>query len=71
MSALLEEQPKYREVMIVKVDWDKHGKGDIVRDLKVPRRSTLVMFNGGKEVGRVVARVDKASIGALFEATVS
>ncbi len=52
----------------MRVDWDTHGDGDIVKELNIPRRSTLVMFNKGKEVGRVVAQTSSAAIEALFKA---
>ena len=52
----------------MRVDWDEHRGGDLVRELDVPRRSTLVMFSGGREVGRVVARTSRKDIEALFHA---
>ena len=67
MSALL-KKPAYKAVTVMRVDWDKYGDADIARNLEVRRRSTLVMFSGGKEVGRVVADTDSASIEALFKA---
>ena len=68
MSALLDSNPAYREVTIMRVDWDTHRDGALVRELKIPRRSTLVMFSGGQEVGRVVAQTGRDSIEALFKA---
>jgi hypothetical protein len=67
VSALL-NKPAYKAVSVMRVDWDTHRDGDLVKKLEIPRRSTLVMFSGGKEVGRVVARTDSASIEALFKA---
>lgn len=66
MRALLDSNEKYREVTVFLVDWDKHRRSAVTKDLNVSRRSTLVMFRGGKEIGRVVARVDRDSIGSLF-----
>lgn len=68
MRALLDGNPAYRAVTVMRVDWDTHRDSELVRELRVPRRSTLVMFSRGGEVGRVVAQVDAQSIGALFEA---
>lgn len=68
MSALLDRNPAYRAVTMMRVDWDTHRDDEIVNSLDIPRRSTLVMFSGGKEIARVVARTDRASIEALFEA---
>jgi len=68
VRALLDQNPAYRAVTVMRVDWDSHRDADIVRELGVPRRSTLVMFRGGEEVGRVVARVSAEDIEPLFEA---
>jgi len=68
VRALLDSNPAYRAVTIMRVDWDTHRDGDLVRELKIPRRSTLVMFKGGQEVGRVVAQTSRQAIEALFKA---
>ena len=68
MSALIEANPDYAAVTVMRVEWDEHRGGELVRQLSIPRRSTLVMFKGGREVGRVVARTSRADIEALFEA---
>lgn len=71
MGALVDANDAYKAVTIVVVDWDKYSRAQVTRDLKVPRRSTLVAFKGGKEVGRVVARTDSQSISKLFDAALS
>ena len=68
MRALLDSRSEYRKVTIMRVDWDAHRDGDLAKQLKIPRRSTLVMFNEGKEVGRVVAQTSTSAIEALFKA---
>ena len=68
MRALIQSNPDYAAVTVMRVDWDDHRGGDIVRELEILRRSTLVMFKGGQEVGRVVAKTSREDIGALFEA---
>lgn len=68
MSALQKSNPAYLKVKIIRVDWDKFAQDAIVRELKVPSRSTLVMFSKGKEVGRVVAQTSSGAIEALFRA---
>ena len=68
MSALLDSKPEYKKVTIMRVDWDTYRDGDLVKELAIPRRSTLVMFNQGKEDGRVVAGTSTAAIDALFQA---
>ena len=68
MRALLDSKSEYQKVTVMRVDWDTHRDGDLVKELKIPRRSTLVMFNEGKEVGRVVAQTSTSAIEALFKA---
>ena len=70
MSALLDKDPAYKAVKIIKVDWDRFGRAAIVKQLRIPRRSTLVMFKGGKEVGRVVASTSMEDIEPLFKAAI-
>lgn len=50
----------------MRVDWDMHRDDAIVSDLKIPRRSTLVMFSKGEEVGRVVAQTSASAIEPMF-----
>lgn len=71
MRALMEANEKYRGVTLMRADWDMVAEDVIVKQYAVPRRSTLIMFRKGKEVGRVIARTDEVSIGALFEAAVA
>lgn len=68
MSALIKANPDYAAVTVMRVDWDTHRGSDLTRQLSVSRRSTLVMFKGGREVGRVVAKTGRADIDALFQA---
>ena len=68
MGALIDGNPEYRAVTVMRVDWDTHRNDDIVRELDVRRRSTLVMFSGGREVGRVIAQTGHGAIEALFKA---
>ena len=68
MSALIKANPDYAAVTVMRVEWDEHRGGDLVKQLSIPRRSTLVMFKGGQEIGRVVAKTGRADIEALFQA---
>lgn len=68
MRALIKNNPDYAAVTVMRVEWDEHRGGDLVKQLSIPRRSTLVMFKGGQEVGRVVAKTGKADIETLFQA---
>ena len=68
MGALIDGNPAYRAVTVMRVDWDRHSGSDIVRELGVRSRATLVMFSGGDEVGRVIAKTSRDDIEALFKA---
>lgn len=70
MSALLDSNPAYKAVQVMRVDWDQSRDDSIVKELKVPRRSTLIMFKQGKEVGRVVAQTSAQAIEPLFKKVV-
>lgn len=71
MSALIDGNPKYQNVTVMKVNWDDHKRDEIVSELGIRRRSTLVMFNEGKEVDRVIAQTSTQAIEALFAAVAS
>ncbi len=68
INALKGENPDYaKKVTFIDVDWDAHGKGALVNELNIPRRSTLVVLKGDKELGRIVAGTGKAEIKALMD----
>ena len=68
VASLLEENEDYANVTIIIADWDEQKRSDLVKDLRIPRRSTLVMFNEGEEIDRVIAQTSRASIENLFKA---
>ena len=68
ITALKQENPEYAaRITFVNVDWDAHGKGALAKELRIPRRSTLVVLKGDKELGRIVAQTGKAEIKALMD----
>ena len=71
MRALIDGNPAYQAVTVMKVDWDRFSGDAIVGELGVKNRATLVMFNGGEEVGRVIWETGSDAIEALFKAAVS
>ncbi len=71
MRALIDGNPEYRAVTVMKVDWDRFSGDPIVGELGVRGRSTLVMFSRGEEVGRVVGQTGAGAIEPLFKAAVS
>lgn len=72
IDALKKANPAYdANVVFIAVDWDQYGKSDLVRDMKIPRRSTLVAVKGDQELGRIVAGTSKSQIKALMDAALS
>ena len=57
----------YGTITVMRVDWDTYQTSQLVKDLNIPRRSTLVLLKGDKELGRVVAQTSEASIKGLLD----
>ncbi len=69
INALRDANPAYdAAITFYRVDWDDFGRGDFSTSLNVPRRSTLIMFRDGVEVGRIVAGTREGDIRALLDA---
>ena len=71
MRALIDSNPAYQAVTVVKVDWDRFSGDPIASELGVRGRATLVMFSKGEEVARVVGQTGAGAIEPLFKAAVS
>ena len=68
ISGLRDEDSKYDDAMtFIKVDWDTYKDHDITLFNSIPRRSTLIVLRGEKELGRVVAGTSVAQIKALMD----
>ena len=68
VSRLVEENPAYQQAMLfVRVDWDDYRKAAVTLDRNIPRRSTLLVLKGNRELGRIVAGTSKADIKALLD----
>jgi len=68
IRALRSENAAYDDaITFISIDWDRHSKAPISRSLRIPRRSTLVVLKGNKELGRIVAGTRKADIKALLD----
>ncbi|MDA5095042.1 thioredoxin family protein [Aliiroseovarius sp. KMU-50] len=68
INVLKSENPAYAaNITFVNVDWDKYGRSDLAKSLNIPRRSTLVVLKGDKELGRIVAGTGKDQIKALMD----
>lgn len=72
IDRLRAENPAYdRAITFITVDWDEHAQGKLARDLRIPRRSTLVVMKGRREIGRIVAGTRAADIKALLDAALA
>lgn len=67
INALKSENSAYKAITFVNVDWDNYGAGELSSWLNIPRRSTLVVLKGDKELGRVVAGTSKKVIKGLMD----
>ena len=68
INALKSENPDYEaRISFINVDWDTWGQGDLVTQLNIPRRSTLVVLRGQDELGRIVAGTARDEIKALMD----
>lgn len=72
IKSLKSNNPAYDQaITFIDVDWDEYGRSDLVKSLKIPRRSTLVVLKGDAELGRLVAQTSNASIKALMDTALS
>jgi len=67
INALREQGEPYKSMTMLAVDWDENRKSPLIGKYNVPRRSTLIMFKDGKEVGRIVAGTSTSEIQALID----
>jgi thiol-disulfide isomerase/thioredoxin len=67
IAGLRAENPAYEDIVFVRVDWDDFGRAPVARDRNIPRRSTLIVLKGDKELGRIVAGTSRADIKALMD----
>lgn len=68
IGELMQENPAYlKNVEFVRVDWDDFRKAEVTTSRQIPRRSTLLVLNGNKELGRIVAGTAKSNIKALMD----
>ncbi len=59
--------PKLQQVTRLRVDFDQQK--DVLKALKVLTQGTLIVFKGGKEVGRSTGDTSKDSLAALLQKT--
>ncbi|MBT4896299.1 MAG: thioredoxin family protein [Rhodobacteraceae bacterium] len=72
LARLLTENPAYDEkIEFVTIDYDQFGRGELAKELGIPRRSTLVVLHGNQELGRIVAGTSSKQIKALLDTALS
>lgn len=62
----MKDNPEYSKIRVIAVDWDLYRDDELVKDLRITGQGTLVMFNQGKEVERLVSQTAKDVIDAMF-----
>jgi thiol-disulfide isomerase/thioredoxin len=67
LDRLRANNPAYDAIPFVQVDWDAEEHGSLVRAMRVPRRSTLIVLKGDKELGRIIAETSEDKIAALLK----
>lgn len=68
IESLRKADPAYdKAITFVNVDWDQYGSHEVTTSRNVPRRSTLLLLKGDKELGRIVAGTGQSQIKALLD----
>jgi len=68
IDELRASNPAFDEkITFVKVDWDMFGSHEVTKSRNIPRRSTLILLRGDKELGRIIAGTSSDDIQALLE----
>lgn len=66
--APLSAEPRFSEFVRFKIDFD--GQKDLLRLFNVRVQSTLIVFKGRNETGRLIGETDPAAITALLESAI-
>lgn len=68
IEALKSENAAYDQtISFIDVDWDTYRNDSLTKSLNIPRRSTLVVLRGNKELGRIVAGTSRKDIKKLMD----
>lgn len=68
IDSLRSQDPNYdKNITFIAVDWDQYGDHTVTTSRNVPRRSTLLLLKGDKELGRIVAGTSTSQIKALLD----
>ncbi len=67
ISGLRKQDAAYKNLTVMEMDWDEYRGSAIGKKLRIPRRSTLIMYTKGKEVGRILSGTSPKSIKGLID----
>ncbi len=68
VNKLRSQNPAYNKAMkFIKVDWDVYASHKVSTSRNIPRRSTLLVLKGKKELGRIIAGTGESEIKALMD----
>lgn len=67
IGALRGANPAYESIEFVAINFDTYGREGLARELRIPRRSTLVVLSPEGELGRLVAGTSQNDIKALMD----
>lgn len=68
INALRAQDPAYDSAMVfMKVDWDTYKNHEVTTSRGIPRRSTLIVLQGGNELGRIVAGTSESQVKELMD----
>ena len=60
--------PEYdKNLVYIRVEWDVYNSHPVTVDRNVPRRSTLLVLRGDKELGRIISGTSVSEIKALMD----
>lgn len=67
LTEIRKNNSAYDEKMtFVKIDWDTYKNHEVTSSRNIPRRSTLLLLRGDKEIGRIVAGTNSKEIEGLM-----
>lgn len=66
-DTILTEEPTLAEkIMFLDLNWDEYSNHSFTKNLNIPRRSTIVVFKGMEELGRLIAATNRSEIEKLI-----
>lgn len=68
LAKLLDEDPRYRALTFLDVDWDTFARSQWTERLKVERRSTLIALQGRDEIARIVNEPTERALRRFLDA---